>query len=104
MGSLDACNMIFIKQALTAAAYEGAREATEPTSTNTDVTTRVNEVLSARGITSYSLVTTPTDVTTSALGAPVTVTVSTANGGMSIVPSAYRQNTNLTAQVVMLRE
>jgi len=50
LGSIEACNMIFLKQALTEAAYQGALEAIKPNATQTAVESRIQSVLTARNI------------------------------------------------------
>ena len=64
-------------QLLTDAAREGARVAVIPGNTTTDVTTTVQNLLNSGGITTYTLTITPSDTTTTNLGDPVTVAVST---------------------------
>ncbi len=54
-GSIEACNLIFLKQAVTAAAYEGALVAMRPHVEETEVTDRVNDILSARQITGTTI-------------------------------------------------
>jgi Flp pilus assembly protein TadG len=49
-GCIEACNMIFLKQALTAAAYEGALVAVRPGVDEAEVLQRIDDVLTARGI------------------------------------------------------
>lgn len=61
-GSMELANGIFLNQALSLAAYEGAREACRPGGTSVTASARVSEVLSARGIEEYELVIEP-DVT-----------------------------------------
>jgi Flp pilus assembly protein TadG len=50
LGSIEACNMIFLKQALTEAAYQGVMVAMRPNATEGDITARVQSILDARNI------------------------------------------------------
>lgn len=50
LGSIEACNMIFLKQALTEAAYQGALEAIKQDATQSAVESRIQSVLTARNI------------------------------------------------------
>jgi Flp pilus assembly protein TadG len=54
-GSLQACNLIFLKHSLTTAAYEGTLELVKSGSTNTSVVARVEQVLEMRGVKSYKV-------------------------------------------------
>ena len=56
LGSLEACNLIFLKQALTEAAYQGAIVAMRPNATEADVTARIQSILDARDIQQASIV------------------------------------------------
>lgn len=49
-GGIQAANMIFLKQAITAAAYEGALFASKPEGTQTETVSRVQTILDARNI------------------------------------------------------
>ncbi|WP_235935202.1 TadE/TadG family type IV pilus assembly protein [Candidatus Laterigemmans baculatus] len=52
-GAVELADGIFLKQALTVAAYEGAREVTRQKGTAAAGQRRIDEVLAARGITEY---------------------------------------------------
>ncbi len=49
-GSLQACNLLFLKHALTTGAYEGTLEASKPSASRDSVTERVENILTAYGI------------------------------------------------------
>lgn len=49
-GSIEACNLIFLKQALTQAAYEGAIEGMKPNATQSEVIQHLQTSLQARNI------------------------------------------------------
>lgn len=54
-GSLQACNLIFLKHSITTAAYEGTLELVKSGSTSKSVTTRVEQVLEMRGVKNYKV-------------------------------------------------
>jgi Flp pilus assembly protein TadG len=54
-GSIQACNLIFLKHSITTAAYEGTLELVKSGSTNTSVETRVEQVLEMRGVKNYEV-------------------------------------------------
>lgn len=54
-GSLQACDLIFLKHAITTAAYEGTLELVKSGSTSKSVEARVEQVLKMRGVKSYKV-------------------------------------------------
>lgn len=50
-GSIQACNLVFLKQAVTAATYDTILVAMMPGATEADVDTRLNAIMAARNIT-----------------------------------------------------
>jgi Flp pilus assembly protein TadG len=54
-GSIQACNLIFLKHSITTAAYEGTLELVKAGSTNESVATRVAHVLDMRGVKKYKV-------------------------------------------------
>jgi len=83
LGMVEMSRFGMANQLLTDAAREGARSAVVAGHTATDVTTTVQNLLNSGGITTYTLTITPSDPTTTKLGDPVTVTVSTAYSNIS---------------------
>lgn len=60
-GSMQACDMIYLKHGLTTAAYEGSLEASRPDATTASVQSRVEQVLTLRGVESGVCVITAAD-------------------------------------------
>lgn len=56
LGSIEACNLIFLKQALTEASYQGALAAMKPAATEAEVEARIQSILDARDISSATIV------------------------------------------------
>ncbi len=77
-GSIQACDLIFLKHTVTAAAYEGSLELVRPDSTIEKVRTRVDQVLGLSGVTNYSVSIRPDGVNLAetTAGTPITVVVS----------------------------
>ncbi len=65
--------MIYLKQSLTIAAYEGARVANAEGSTDADVVTRCTSILTDRRVTSATITISPTGVETLAQGTSFSV-------------------------------
>lgn len=103
-GSIDACNMVFVKQAMTASAYEAAREAIEPDGTTAAATLLAHNVLDARGITGYGVVFDPPVAENTSPGTVIRVTVTAPADINSPVSAAFRRTTNLQARVVMVKQ
>jgi Flp pilus assembly protein TadG len=49
-GSIQACNLIYLKHGCITAAYEATLELAKPNATNSSITSRAQQVLTARGI------------------------------------------------------
>lgn len=77
LGMIEMSQLGMANQVLTNAAREGARVAVIPGNTADDVTTTVQRLMNQGGITNYTPTITPPDPTTTKLGDPVTVSVST---------------------------
>lgn len=104
---------IYLKEALTIAAYEGARTAVTRNATDESVTARIEQVLSDRGI-EFGDLTISEQITISPaadeaeLLEPITITVSAPTAGNTLAP--FRAITDLvmpssvSANVVMRKE
>lgn len=103
-GSIDACNMIFLKQAMTASAYEAAREGIKPDGTSAAATLLAQNVLDSRNITGYTVTLDPFFVEGANPGSVIRVTVSAPAHTNSPVSAAFRQTANLEAEVVMVKQ
>lgn len=76
-GGIQACDMIYLKHSLTAAAYEGSLNLNKLDATNADVEASVQQVLDARGVTNTTISILPagTDIELTAAGTPLTIVV-----------------------------
>lgn len=76
-GCIQACDLVYLKHAITSAAYEGSLELIRPSATNTSVATRVGQVLDMRQIGDYEVNILPagTDLTAVPVGQPVEIQV-----------------------------
>ncbi|WP_145073902.1 TadE/TadG family type IV pilus assembly protein [Aureliella helgolandensis] len=101
--SLEIADGIFLKQAVTIAAYEGARAATRPGGTNATASARIAEVLAAREVADYTVVYTPEITPTTPRGTEVTVTVRAPSAAYSMNPMRLLENRVLEKQVTMVR-
>lgn len=109
-GSIELSNMVFLKQTLAIAAYEGARAATKPGAATAQADIRIGEVLTSRNVTRYSVSYTtekaePLDITPmTPRGTLVTVTVQSSNGGANFGPLRLFTGRTLQCQTTMVRQ
>jgi Flp pilus assembly protein TadG len=104
-GMIEYGRMVMVQQLLVNAAREGARVGVLDGSSQTSVTTAVNNYLSPAGITSATVTVDPSTPSSAAATAPVTVTVSVPFNNVSWLPSPmYLGGKTLTFSAVMRRE
>jgi hypothetical protein len=102
--TIECSNALYLQQSLTLAAYEAGAILSEPTGTVDNANARCIEILQARDVTSYTLVTSPDlETTTLSPGDIFTVIVSAPASAYSIGPSWFFQNRTLTSEVHMVR-
>lgn len=104
LAMIESCTMIFLKQSLSVAAYEGIRKAIEPAATTAQVQTACNAVLTDRRVKSATVTITPTNFTALARGQYITVTVSAPAGKNSIVPGSFFKGRTLSGSATMMKE
>ncbi len=107
IATMDVCSAIFLKEAVTIAAYEGARTGAERGATNAQVAARVKDLLTQRAITynnaNVVVISSPGFDTAAALQhVTVTVTIPCANNLIS--PAKLFNNRNLTASVTVRKQ
>jgi hypothetical protein len=104
LAMIESCTMIFLKQSLTVAAYEGVRTSIEPNAVAADVQTKCQDVLEDRRVQQPQVVITPANFETLAPGAYVTVTVSAPADRNSILPGNFFRGRTLAASATMMKE
>lgn len=103
-GGIEAANGIFLKQGLTAAAYETAKVATTMGYTSADALARGNQVLTARGFQNAVLDIQPPVSTTPASGTPVVVTATAPTSDNAVSPLVlYGGGNTVVARITMIR-
>lgn len=103
LGTIESCSMIFLQQALTAAAYEGVREGAKSGSTDA-ATKRCQQVLDARRLVGTSISINPASIESAADRTYVTFSVSAPCGANSVLPSQFFGGRTLTARATMMKE
>ena len=96
VGCIEVCGMIYLKQAVSIAAYEGARTANAMGATTEDVESTCHQVLVDRGIIGGSITTSPSEVASVSSGDHFTVTCTAPCAPNSLVPLwAFEEGTSV---------
>ena len=103
-GSIEACTMIFLKQSLTIAAYEGVRVAISSGATNTDAETAANQILTERGVNGGAVTSAPAVISTVPVGQYITITVTAPCNLNSPLRGWFFNNVSLRGQATMMKE
>jgi hypothetical protein len=102
--SIEACTMIFLKESLTVAAYEGSRVALQSTATEADVLARCQAVLAERNVAGASVVLTPDDLEAVAAGDPLEVRVSAPCESNAVIPVWFYGGSTMSGSSTVMME
>ena len=102
--SLELSNMVFQKQGLTIASYEGAKIATSPGTTDSQARARVQEILTARSLTNTSISITPAITTLTPRGTMVTVVVTSDDSAAGVMSTRMFTPRTLRSETAMVRQ
>lgn len=104
LSTIEACSMIFLKQTLAVAAYEGARTAIIPGVTGDEVKEVCNEILKDRKVSGGIVTISPKGFDDLKPGQFVDVTVSAPCNANSIVRNKFYKGRTLTSTASMMIE
>jgi TadE-like protein len=104
MATIESCSALFLKQSLTAAAYEGVRAAIEKGSDTASVQTACNQILEDRRIKGSQVTLTPASIGSLKPGEFIDVSVSAPCTPNSPVPTTFFRGRTLTAKASMMIE
>lgn len=104
MGTIEACSMIYLKQTLSVAAYEGARATLRSDAVTANVTTACNQILTPRGVNGATVTVTPTDFDTQPVQTWITVTVSAPGSSNSAIHGWFYDTVDVTGTATMMKE
>jgi Flp pilus assembly protein TadG len=104
IATIEACSALFLKQSLTAAAYEGVRTAIEQAATTGDVQAACNQILADRKIKNATVNINPTAFSNLKPGDFVAITVSAPCASNSLVPTTFYRGRTLSATATMMIE
>lgn len=104
IATIEACSALFLKQSLTAAAYEGVRSAIEEGGTTATVQAACDQILADRKIKGATVTVKPSNIAALNPGDFVDVTVSAPCNLNSAVPTAFYRGRTLSATASMMIE
>jgi Flp pilus assembly protein TadG len=104
IATIEACSALFLKQSLTAAAYEGVRTAIEQNATPATVQAACNQILADRKIQDAKVTIKPANIAALNPGDFVDITVSAPCDSNSAVPTAFYRGRTLSANASMMIE
>ncbi|MBC8355545.1 MAG: pilus assembly protein [Planctomycetes bacterium] len=103
-GSIEASNLIYLRESLCLASYEAARQAVSLDATKQEIEKRAMQLLSSRGVTKPTITFTPSDITSASGGDPVTVTVSVPASSQTLLPKIVYGQRAISAQTTFVKE
>ena len=104
LGMIECCTMIFLKQSLTVAAYEGVRTALEERAISTDARRSSQQILTQRRVRGGTITVSPADIPAVPTGQYITVTVAAPANGNSVIPGSFFRGRTLSASATMMKE
>jgi Flp pilus assembly protein TadG len=104
LAMIEACTMIFLKQSLTVAAYEGARTSLVPNATAAQVQAACNGVLRDRRVQGARVTLRPANLASVAPGEYIEVNVAAPTDPNSVIPGSFLRGRTLSATAVMMKE
>ena len=104
LGMIECCTMIFLKQSLTVAAYEGIRTALEDRAVSRDVLRSSQQILTQRRVQGGTTTVNPNNIPAVPTGQYITVTVSAPADLNSVIPGSFFRGRILSASATMMKE
>jgi Flp pilus assembly protein TadG len=104
LAMIESCTMIFLKQSLTVASYEGIRKAIEPAATAAQVEAACNAVLTDRRVKGATVKIAPANFQNAARGSYISVTVTAPAGKNSVIPGSFFAGRTLSGSATMMKE
>ena len=103
-GAIEASSFIFLKQALTVAAYEGIRETVRVGSNNANGTDRAQNILTVRTVNDFTINFPNGEASGANRGDAIVIEVSAPTATNSPLAGQWLSNQTLTARIVMVKE
>ncbi len=104
LGMIECCTMIFLKQSLSIASYEGIRTALEERAVSADVARTSQQILAQRRVQNGTVAVSPNNIPGVPVGQYITVTVSAPADSNSVIPGSFFRGRTLSASATMMKE
>jgi Flp pilus assembly protein TadG len=104
LGTVEACGMIYLKQTLCVAAYEGARTAVLPGKSASDVIQKCDSILISRGVHAYTVTVTPNDFENAPIQTWLTIRVTAPASANSAIVGIFSDSLVIGAEATMMKE
>ncbi|QDU58602.1 TadE/TadG family type IV pilus assembly protein [Aeoliella mucimassa] len=104
LGMIETCSMIFLKQSLAIAAYEGSHTAVKPGATTAEVAATCQGILNDRNISGATIQVLPKDIEKLNVGEYMTIQVTAPSSQNAVVPVKFFRGSTIQASAVMMKE
>lgn len=104
IGSIECSGIIFVKQAISTAAYEGIRVAVDPDGTSSAAQKRCEEMLASRSINDATITITPKNAKKVEAGQPIELQITVPSSSNRFFPAKFVKDVEISAAVVMVKE
>lgn len=104
LAMIESCTMIFLKQSVTIAAYEGARIAVSENARAGDVQRASQQVIDDRGVQNATITITPNNFQNLSIGEYIEVSVSAPANDNSVIPGNFFLGKTLSGTARMMKE
>ena len=104
LAMIESCSMIFLKQSLTIASYEGIRTSLVENAKSDDVLRSCQQVLDDRQIQGGTITIQPADFENLDPGEYIQVTVTAPADANSVIPGSFFKGRTLTGSATMMKE
>ncbi|MGI9458114.1 MAG: TadE/TadG family type IV pilus assembly protein [Aeoliella sp.] len=104
LAMIESCTMIFLKQSVSIAAYEGVRTALLEDAVAADVLRTGQQILTERRVRGGSITINPNDFQRLPVGEYIEVTVSAPADLNSVIPGSFFRGKTLTGKATMMKE
>jgi hypothetical protein len=103
-GSIEASNLIHVRESLCVASYEAARQVVGTEGTSAAAATRAREIMQSRGLGDVTVTFSPADLSGVVAGDLITVTVSVPTSSQSMLPRRIYGQSTLSASSSFVKE
>lgn len=104
LATIEACTMVFLKQSLSIAAYEGVREGLAQNATSTSTIRAAEQILTERSVNGATVTLSPSNLAAIQPGQYLTVTVTAPAARNSVVPIRFYRDRTLRSAATMMKE